>query len=123
MLLSSSLQDPEQHDFCRGSFHSSKCSQSKVQHNPAAFASAPELQALVAVFGICGARQLASRSERPLEGALAALGDAISAHGPVLKHLDDKFQVLLCMWWFIRIEGCINVHAAAAVVSQSDCNA
>ena len=52
-----------------------------------------ERQARGGVFGVSGARELTSRSERPLEVAVAAIAEAIAAHAPVLTHLADKFEV------------------------------
>ena len=59
----------------------------------AGYAGVVELRALVGVFGLCGARELAARSERPLEVAVASLGESLATHAPLLMHLADKSQV------------------------------
>ena len=76
---------------CRGTFHSMKLQAGKGA-DPASYANVSELQSLMAVFGACGARELGSRSERPLEVAVVGLIEALNAHEPILQYLHQKMQ-------------------------------
>lgn len=57
-----------------------------------------ELRALVRVFGLCGARELGRRLERPMADAVSGILAMLAAHSEQLSRLTTAYRVrwLLC---------------------------
>ncbi|KAK9844919.1 hypothetical protein WJX74_008646 [Apatococcus lobatus] len=64
----------------------------------AQYTNITELEALVAVFGLDGARLLAASLEEPLKEAVWGLHDVMTAHEPMLAHLQMQLQAYPGDW-------------------------